>query len=106
MAKGPTKGIGILAHNELKIVKNERKSRRKVKKTVKVLGLPETREHSDKREEEKMPSADELEDLSQIIDYQPLSGMLGYNVMQNNEKDNASKSTSKQSMLSLEMAHG
>lgn len=106
MAKGPTKGIGILAHNELKIVKNERKSRRKVKKTVKVLGQPETREHSDKREEEKMPSADELEDLSQIIDYQPLSGMLGYNVMQNNEKDNASKSTSKQSMLSLEMAHG
>ena len=53
-----------------------------------------------------MPSADELEDLSQIIDYPPMSGMLGYNMMNNNEKDNASKSTSKQSMLSLEMAHG
>lgn len=65
MAKGPTKGIGILANNDLKIVKNERKSRRKVKKTVKVLGQPETgRDHSEKREEEKMPSADELEDLS------------------------------------------
>lgn len=106
MAKGPSKGMGILASNELKIVKNERKSRRKVKKTVKVLGQPEARDHSEKREEEKMPSADE-EELSQIIDYQPImSGMLGYNNSGNNEKDNASKSTSKQSMLSLEMAHG